>query len=340
MHKLLPERIVRMNSLQSKIAAINAYVPSESIPNALFEEKFNLPVGSIFAKTGLSARRYSSQNEHPIDMGIKAALLTLDEAKVVPQEIDMIISASACKNQPVPTDAMSYAGALGIPAVQTCHMEVVCLSFVQALEIADLYIKSGKHQKILIISSEKCSKYLDPNDPSATIVLADGAAAALVMPNNGESCIEASCMFTIASDNNLNCAYIKGGGTKYYPLDDNFNSEWAYFYIDGGMQIKLAIKHFPVLLKELFKQANCSFCDIDYVIPHQVIPSMIRRIVQHLGFPLEKVYINDFYGNQAAASIPIGFAELIKQNKIKRGDRILLIGGAAGFSVGGTIIRY
>lgn len=329
-----------METTHSRISAISSYVPTSIVTNDVYEKRFSMPNGIIFAKTGLMARRYSAPNEHPTDMGIKVARMTLDEAGVRPQDVDMIISASASKDQPIPTDAMTYASKLGIPEVQTCHMEVVCLSFVQALEVADLYIRSGKHQAILIITAEKCSKTLDPNSPEATIVLGDGAAAALITPSTGDSRIVASRLITAASERNLKCAYIKGGGTRYHPFDPDYVPEWAYFYVDGGLQLKLALRYFPPLIKELLRQANCTTEDIDYVVPHQVIPRMIQSIVTSMGFSLDKVYINGEYGNQAAASIPIGLADMVKSGKIRRGDRILLIGGAAGFSVGGAILIF
>jgi 3-oxoacyl-[acyl-carrier-protein] synthase-3 len=181
---------------------------------------------------------------------------------------------------------------------------------------------------------------VDPNDPNACIVLGDGAAAAIIEPSKNGSCIEASQIFTIASGRNIDVAHIKGGGTKFHPFDSEFIPEWAYFYIDGGLQLKLSLRYFPILVEDLFRKTGLSYEDVNYIIPHQVIPRLIRSVTESMGFNLKKVYINDEYGNQASASIPIGFAELVNAGKIKRGDRILLIGGAAGFSVGGILMIY
>ena len=329
-----------MENAHTRIASIKAYIPSRIVSNSEFETRFGTTAGSIDRKTGLRERRYSDPKEHPTDMGMHAIEMVLAETGCSSQEIDLIITAAASKDQPIPTDAMHYANRLGIRQVQTCHVESVCLSFIQALEIADLYIRSGRKRRILIISSEKCSKMLDPDDLDASVVLADGAAAALVEPNDGSSRIEASRIHTLASDENLEVATIKGGGTRYHPADPDFDPKWSYFYIDGVLQFRLSLRHFPALVQSLLADAGITKDELDYVIPHQIVPVVITGVARFLGFDINKVHIDNTLGNQAAASIPIAFARAIESGRVRRGNRVMLIGAAAGFSLGGVVLRF
>ena len=323
-----------------KIASIKAYVPPKNVANRQFEKRYQLPQGYIQKKTGLRTRRHAEKDEYPTKMGLKAAELVFSEASINPQNVDLIISAATSRDQSIPTDAMVYAHLLGIEDVQCLHVEAVCLSFINALEIADLYIQSGRRKCILIVSSEQTSRVIDYDDPSSSILLGDGAAAALIVPDDGESRLEAACIKTEALGDNINVAYMKGGGLKHMPHDPEFTRDMVGFHVNGGLELALAIRYFPKFLTALFERARCSIDDIDHIVPHQVVPRMIQKILKNLGFSKHKVHVNDSYGNQAAASIPIGFAELVDSRQVRRGERILLIGGAAGFSLGGAILLF
>jgi len=324
----------------SQIAAIRAYVPSRIVSNEFFEDRFGLPYGSIEAKTGLKARRRARACEYPTEMGIRAAHLAFEESGIGPKDVDMIIAAACSRDQAIPTDAMIYANRLEIPNVQCLQVDVGCQSFVSALEIADLYIRSGTRRTILIVTSEQTSRVVDDSTPSASIVLGDGAAAALVVPSEGSSRIEASYVKTEALGRDIGVATLKGGGLRYLPDDTDFTPDMRFFHMDGALALKLALRHLPSVVSILMERAGCTENDIDYVIPHQVIPRMVMTVLDRFGVDAAKVHINPDYGNQAAATIPIGLAESIANGVVKRGDRVLLIGGATGFTAGGMLLIY
>ena len=324
----------------SQIAAIKGYVPPTAVPNQFFEDRFGLPSGSIEAKTGLRARRRADVCEYPTEMGGKAVQMVFQEAGIAPQDVDMIIAAACSRDQAIPTDAMIYANRFGISDVQCVYVDVGCQSFVQALEIADLYIRLGKRRSILIITAEQTSRVIDYDSLSSSIVLGDGAAAALVIPSSGASRIEASYIKTEALDRDIEVATLKGGGLRYLPDDPAYTADVNFFHMDGALALKLALRYLPPVVDVLFQQANCTWEDIDHIIPHQVMPRMILTVLQHLGWDATNVYINPDYGNQAAATIPIGLAEVVSNGTVRRGDRVLLIGGATGFTAGGMILVY
>ena len=58
-------------------------------------------------------------------------------------------------------------------------------------------------------------------------------------------------------------------------------------------------------------------------------------------FDKEKVIeIVSEFGNCVAASLPMAFAIAVNQDRIKRGDLVLMIGTGAGLSVACSLIRY
>ena len=67
----------------------------------------------------------------------------------------------------------------------------------------------------------------------------------------------------------------------------------------------------------------------------------MRLMRKQLNLAPEKVMeIAQNHGNTIAASVPMALHEAIIQGRIKRCDRIMLLGTAAGFSIGGIVLEY
>ena len=71
---------------------------------------------------------------------------------------------------------------------------------------------------------------------------------------------------------------------------------------------------------------NLTMDDVVLMIPHQANIRILNKLMERLGVPAEKVFINvDKYGNTSAASIPIALDEAHRQGRIKRGDLLLVM---------------
>jgi 3-oxoacyl-[acyl-carrier-protein] synthase-3 len=332
------------NHLKSEIKSIHAYIPQHVITNKDLEILTGVNSEMIFESTGLLERRYSIDDIAPTDMGVKAALKVFEETNIPKSSIDMIISSSSSRDQAIPTDSMVYAHKLGIPRVRCLDLDATCASYLYALEISDLYIKTWMLENILILCSEKPSGVLNYKDPSSSIIFGDSAAATLISRSQGNSMINYSYFETNAIGDAINLVEIKGGGIKHNPNDPKTTPEMNQFKMKGKKIYKLALKHIPILFEILLKGANLNIEDIDFIIPHQVNPrtlmAILKKTTRDYEFPIEKVYVDKIIGNSAAATFPVAMAELVASDKILRGDRIMLIGAAVGFTVCGIILTY
>ena len=81
--------------------------------------------------------------------------------------------------------------------------------------------------------------------------------------------------------------------------------------------------------------------DLDMFIPHQANLRISQFVQQRFGLPDEKVFNNiQKYGNTTAASIPIALCEALDQDKIKKGDLVLLSAFGSGFTWGSVLFNY
>ena len=80
--------------------------------------------------------------------------------------------------------------------------------------------------------------------------------------------------------------------------------------------------------------------DIDYFIPHQANTRIIETAALKLGVPMEKFFLNiQKYGNTSGASIPLALCEAVETGKIKKGDKICLVGFGSGLTYGAILIE-
>jgi 3-oxoacyl-[acyl-carrier-protein] synthase-3 len=80
--------------------------------------------------------------------------------------------------------------------------------------------------------------------------------------------------------------------------------------------------------------------DITAVISHQTTRHGLLALTHH-GVPEELIVMTlPKLGNCVAASIPMTLFEAISSGRIKRGDRFLIFGPGAGFSVGAALMEY
>lgn len=96
-----------------EIIGSGVYLPREVILSRDLDRKFGLEPGWTEQRTGVRQRHRRAPDEHATDMGKAAALAALADARITLAEIDLILDASTCQQQPLPCNAALLNQALG-----------------------------------------------------------------------------------------------------------------------------------------------------------------------------------------------------------------------------------
>ena len=111
--------------------------------------------------------------------------------------------------------------------------------------------------------------------------------------------------------------------------------------MDGPGIYKIARKHVYKMILKALKNTGLEKKDINWIIPHQASGKAVEAYVSLGGFNKNRVVnIVSKYGNCVAASVPMALTIAIQDNRVKRGDLILLIGTGAGLSAACALIKY
>ena len=315
-----------------KITGYGHYIPNIIETAEEVSQKINKSTDWIISKTGVKNRRISD-----IDVDEMGALAAKD-ALQASSPPDLIINASGVPKQTIPDTSVFIQKELGLSGVPSFSIHSTCLSFLTAFHTASSLIESKQYKKILIVSSDRGSIGRNFNEPESAALLGD-AAAAVVLESDLNSKVISHKMETWSEGAMF--TQVKGGGTYRHPDNPKTIDKDHYFTMSGPQVYKMARKKVYLMIQKILKENNLTTEDINFVIPHQASNSAIQAYSKFGGFPENKVMnIISEYGNCVSASIPLALSLAIQQNKINRGDLVMMIGTGAGLSVACSIIKF
>lgn len=332
-----------MNPRYTKIFGSGKYLPKRIVTSAEIDKRIGVPEGWSERKSGVKIRHFV-EDETASFMGKMAANNALENAGLSIHDIDCIIGASGTMEQPIPCNAALIQKELGLSGsgVPCFDINSTCLSFIVGLDMASYLIEAGRYSNILLVSSDISSVGLDWDQNESSILFGDGAAAFVVgrSKSTEKSKMLSSRLETYSEGAHL--SEVRGGGNKYHPREHTESTKGEFLFDMNGRAIfKMTSELIQDFFARLFEPCGMSMKDMNMVIPHQASQMAMNLIRKRLGIDEDRfMNIIENHGNVIAASIPMALHEAIKQEKVNRGDKILLFGTSAGLSIGAMILEY
>jgi len=324
-----------------KIVSMGKYLPKK-ITSSDLEEKFSIPNGWCERYSGVESRHHATTETNG-SMGAKAADLALRKANLKLSDMDLMISASGTYDYPLPNQAsvikslMKHGDMADVAAID---INSACLSFVSAFEMAAKMLDGNASKNMLIVSSEIASIGLNENNWETATLFGDAAVAAVLQyDETGSSNFIKGGQKTYSKG--MEYAMIKGGGNAFFFKDHPYDKELHSFQMKGKQLLRMAKRKIPEFMDWFFKDLPGGLLDVDVIIPHQASKTGMMLLEGLYNFKEGQIKSTlKKYGNCIAASIPLTLHDFIESGDIKRGDRCMLSGTSAGFSIGGVLITY
>ncbi|MGL4914247.1 MAG: beta-ketoacyl-ACP synthase III [Romboutsia sp.] len=320
------------------ILGTGSYLPKKIIDNFHFEKLMDTSDEWIKTRTGISERRVVDENETTSYLSTKAALEAMKCANLNPQEVDLIIVATATPDMIFPSTACLVQENIGAINAAAFDISVACSGFIYAMTIAKQFVENNTYKNILVIGAETLSKVLDYEDRTTAILFGDGAGAVVIGEVN-----EGGILSThLGSDGKgKDFLSIPAGGSKLPASKETVENKLHTIQMSGNDVYKFAVRIMGEASLKALELANLDANSIDYLIPHQANIRIIEASAKRLKLSMDKVYVNlDKYGNMSAASVPVALDEAFKQGKINKGDNIVLVGFGGGLTWGASVINW
>ncbi|MBB3935185.1 3-oxoacyl-[acyl-carrier-protein] synthase III [Aureimonas phyllosphaerae] len=323
-----------MTMFRSVVRGTGSALPRQVVTNQDLETRVETSDEWIQQRTGIKQRYIAGEGETTVSLGEAAARKALEAAGLVPDDIDLVILATATPDNTFPASSTQVQRRLGITKGFAFDVQAVCSGFVYAMTTADLYLKAGMARRALVIGAETFSRIVDWSDRTTCVLFGDGAGAVVLEREEGE-----------ASDPGVLIARLRADGSHGDKL-----------FVDGGPSSTGTIGHLRMEGREVFKHAvgmitdvvedslqalSLSAAEIDWFVPHQANRRIIEASAKKLGIPIEKVVITvDRHGNTSAASIPLAIDVAVRDGRISTGDIVLLEAMGGGFTWGAVVVRW
>ena len=327
-----------------KVKGIGRYVPEMVATNEDFTKIVDTSDEWITQRTGIKTRHITN-GEPTYYLGAMAAKEAISDAGISPEEIDLIIAATVTADFYTPSMACLIQREIGAIGCMAFDINAACSGFAYAVDAAKRYLYSGDDVKtVLVVAAEELSKFTDYTDRSSCLLLGDGAGAFVI-----EKCEGALYSNFLGADGNgadkVVARALKSENVFRTNMEDFDMSmpqtKGHYFYQDGKGVYKFATKAMPNAVEKGCEKAGIKPEELDAIVPHQANIRIIETAAKHLGLPMNKfpTYI-DRYGNTSSASIPLAFYDAVKDGRIKRGDKVCLVGFGGGLTYGGVVFEY
>ena len=308
----------------ARVLGLGDYRPRRRVTNDELAQVMETNDEWIQSRVGIAERRWASEDETLVEMSVAAGGKALAASGLTPDEIDLVILASASLTEPIPGIGPQVGYRLGIPRPGAFDLNAGCAGFCYALESASAAIRAGSARNVLVIGVERLTDVTDLADRSTAVIFADGAGAAVV----GASEEPGIGPVAWGSDGDQFSAIEIAAGTGTMTMAGQAVYRWATTRLTDTLLLAM-------------ESAGVDPKDVDVFAPHQANLRIVESMTRRLGFREDVVVARDVVqaGNTSAASIPLALTALMESGQARSGDLALLLGYGAGLTFAGQVVR-
>lgn len=311
-----------------KILSVAGCHPSKKVTNDDMSKIVETDDEWISTRTGIHSRYFCQGDESCVSMSIDAANAAITLSGISKDEISCVICATISGDYATPSVACMVQKALNLPEdIPVLDVNAACSGFIYALCVARGLLEGSDKKYGLVIGMEQLSKLLDMTDRTTCVLFGDGGGAVV-----------------IERDEKALFRQVLGarGGMEISCLGTGYDK--SYVKMDGKAVFRFAVWAMPKCIDDLLaiEDGNdIKLSDIDHVVCHQANSRIIDHVVKKSKQDPKKFYKNlDHFGNTSSGSIPLALSELYEDGRLKKGDKLILVGFGSGLTWGGVMIEF
>ena len=327
-----------MSKISAAITAVGGYVPDYVLTNQILETMVDTNDEWITSRTGIKERRILKDKDKGTSyLAIQAAKDLLKKSNTNPEDIDMVIMATATPDMPVAATGVYVATQIGAVNAFSFDLVAACSSFLFGMSTAAKYIESGRYKKVLLLGADKMSSIINYEDRATCIIFGDGGGAVLFEPNTEGYGVQDEYLRTDGIGRQS--LKIDAGGSLMPPTAETVANKQHYVFQDGKTVFKFAVSNMADVSEKIMARNGLSADDVNWLVPHQANMRIIDATAKRMNLPQEKVMKNIHkYGNTTSATLPLCLVDYEKQ--LKKGDNLVFASFGGGFTWGAVYVTW
>jgi 3-oxoacyl-[acyl-carrier-protein] synthase-3 len=327
-----------MEKIRAAITGIFAWAPEYKLTNHELSKMVDTSDEWIMQRVGIKERRIlKGEGLGSSDLGEQAVRGLLLKTKTAPEDIDLLICATATPDMLFPATANIISDKCGIRNAFSFDLNAACSGFLFALQTAAAYVETGRYKKVIVVGADKMSSITDYTDRTTCPLFGDASGAIMLEPTTGEFGIIDYIFHTDGSGRKY--LHLKAGGSAKPASHETVDAKEHFIYQEGQSVFKFAVLNMADVAVEIMERNNLKSEDIAWLVPHQANLRIIDATGRRMGLAPEKVMINiENFGNTTNATIPLCIWEYEK--KLKKGDILILAAFGGGFTWGAIYLKW
>ena len=328
-----------MGKINAVITGVGGYVPDYVLTNEELSRMVDTNDEWIMTRVGIKERRILTEEGLGTSyMARKAAKQLIQKTGVDPDSIDALIVATSTADYHYPSTASIVIGKLGLKNAFAFDFWAACCGFIYTLDVAATMIQSGRYKRIIVIGADKMSSVTDYKDRQTCPLFGDGAAAVL-MEGTEEEGLGLRDSYLRTDGQGLPFLHMKAGGSVSPPSHFTVDHRMHFTYQEGRTVFRYAVTKMSDDCELIAKRNGLTKDNINWIVPHQANLRIIEAVAKRLEVPMEQVMVNiEHFGNTSAATIPLALWE--NEQRLKKGDNIIMTAFGAGFVHGALFLRW
>ncbi|HCZ32717.1 MAG TPA: 3-oxoacyl-ACP synthase [Holophagaceae bacterium] len=350
--------------MRSVITGTGVSLPPHVVTNEALSRLMDTSDEWIRVRSGIQERRYAEPGQGSTDLGVIAARHAIADAGLSPTDIDAVVFATMTPDHVLPGNGPLLQTALGLGDIPTFDIRQQCSGFLYGLELADLFIQSGRYRRVLLVGAEVHTPFMpwhlgwdtligqstrditeaeraeNTLSRDRTVLFGDGAGAVVIEPREGGAGLGTIRLHTDGTGAGV--LTMLGASFKRRPFvtHEQIQSGETLPVMSGKEVFKAAVTLMPQAVREVCGASGLAVEDLDLVLVHQANLRIIEGVQKALGLPPEKVPHNiERYGNTTAATLPILFHECRAQGLVRPGMNLVFTALGSGLHWGAALYR-
>lgn len=336
------------------IVAIGTYSPEAYMTAAEIAEASGLPEWVVREKLGIERKFVGGPDDHPNEMGIKAALDCLSHTDIPPEEIDVVLcTTEEWREYCLWTSGIHMAYEIGAVNAWAMDIHTRCATTVGAMKMArDMMIADPEIDTVLIAGGYRIADFINFENPRTSFLFNIGAGGGAMLLRKNWPRNRVLGAHLIADGSMSKDVIVPASGTIQFPTPEAI--EQGLFYFDlvhpDSMKKRLnevSMDNWVTCVDEALRKSGnkaggtpYTRADIDFLNMVLIKPSGHREMLARLGLSEEQaVYLNEI-GHTGEQDAMFGIREGLAQGRLKDGDTMVIVAAGIGYVWAAGVVQW
>ena len=321
------------------ITATGQFYPERIVTNTDLANLVDTNDEWILTRTGIRTRRWVEPGVASSDLGAEALKMALDRRGFVPDDLDAIVVATVTPDMFFPCTAALIQYKIGATKVFGFDVNAACSSFLFALTTAAGLIAGAGMRRVAVVGCDVMTSIMDKSDRNTAVLFGDGAGAVILEEvAEGYGILDFEHRLD-GSGGPFLC--MPAGGSLHPSTHETVDAKMHFIHQDGKEVYKRAVRDMAEVSRLMLDRNRIQTSDLNLFVPHQANLRIMDAAAKRLELPPERMASNiGDYANTTSATLPTALHQSLEAGKLKKGDLVVFAAFGAGFTWGGTLLRW